>query len=205
MKPIKAIKDPEAFKLLADETRRKIVFLLRVKEMTVSQIAAQLNVTPQAIYHHIKKLLKGEMVEVAREERIDHLIESYYQATAETFFCSVGETPHSIEVATEQTTTVLNALQKLGFNIKYNEDKISQLVDVQTELEKWGKGQEFEDQISELDDVDFLTKQTVQKFAKMLSMSDEEFARQQQTNKKFRNLMKSLTKKEVIQTQTSSL
>jgi DNA-binding transcriptional ArsR family regulator len=204
MKPIKAIKDPEAFKLLADETRRKIVFLLRVKEMTVSQIAAELNVTPQAVYHHIKKLLKVEMVEVAREERIDHLIESYYRATAETFFCSVGETPRSIEVATEQTKTVLNALKKLGFNIEYNEDKISQLVDVQTELEKWGKDHEFEDQISELDDVDFLTKQTVQKFAKMLSMSDEEFAKQQQTNRKFRNLMKALTKKEVLQTQTSS-
>jgi DNA-binding transcriptional ArsR family regulator len=195
MKPVKAIKDPEAFKLLADETRRKVVSLLRVKEMTVSQIAAELNVTPQAVYHHIKKLLKGEMVEVAREERIDHLIESYYRATAETFFCSVGETPRGLEVAKEQMKTVLHALKKLGFKIQFDENKISQLVDVRVELDKWGDSGKFEDAISELDDVDFLTKQKVHKFAEILSVSDEEFARQQKINKKFRDLLRSLVKK----------
>jgi len=194
MKPIKAIKDPEAFKLLADGTRRKIVFLLRVKEMTVSQIAAELDVTPQGVYHHIKKLLKGEMVEVAREERIDHLIESYYRATAETFFCSVGKTHRGVEVAKEQVTTVVNALKKLGFDIEFDENKISRLVDVQTELEE-SKSGKFEDEISELDDVDFLTKQMVQKFAETLSMSDEDFTRQQEINKKFRDLLRSLVKK----------
>ena len=117
VKPIKTIKDPEAFQLLGDETRRKIVFLLRVKEMTVSQIAAELNITPQAVYHHIKKLQKVDMVEVAREERIGHLIESYYRATAETFTCSFGKTPRSREFAREQVTTVLNAMKKLGFNL----------------------------------------------------------------------------------------
>ncbi len=72
-------------KLLGDETRRKIVFLLRAKEMTVSKIADELNVTPQAVYHHIKKLVETELVEVTREVRVDHLIESYYRATAEVF------------------------------------------------------------------------------------------------------------------------
>jgi predicted transcriptional regulator len=63
MKSLKIISDPEAFQLLGDETRRKIVFLLRVKEMTVSQISAELNVTPQAVYHHIKKLQTAEMID----------------------------------------------------------------------------------------------------------------------------------------------
>jgi DNA-binding transcriptional ArsR family regulator len=195
MKPVKSIKDPEAFKLLADETRRKIVFLLRVKEMTVSQIAADLNLTPQAVYHHIKKLLKVEMVEVAREERIDHLIESYYRATAETFFCSVGKTPYSSKVAKEQMTTILNALKNIGFNLEFDENKISQLVNVQSELEEWGDSAKFEDKISKLDDVDFLTKQTVQKYAETLSMSDKDFARRQELNKKFNDLLRSLAKK----------
>lgn len=195
MKPVKTIKDPEAFKLLADETRRKIVFLLRVKEMTVSQIAAELNLTPQAVYHHIKKLLKAQMVEVAREERIDHLIESYYRATAETFFCSVGETPHSVEFARKQMTIVLNALKKLGFKMEFDENRVSRLVDLHAELDKWHGSGQFEDKISELDDVDFLTKQTVQKFAETLSMSDDEFARQQEINKKFRDMLRSLVKK----------
>jgi DNA-binding transcriptional ArsR family regulator len=195
LKAIKAINDPEAFKLLGDETRRKIVFLLRVKEMTVSQIAAELNLTPQAVYHHIKKLRKVDMVEVTREERIDHLIESYYRATAETFFCSVGKTPRSREVAEDQVRDALNALKRLGFNLEFDENQISQLIDVWSELELKGHGSEFEDAISNLDNVDFFTKQTVQKYVETLSISDEEFVKQQELRKKFRDLLLSLVKK----------
>ena len=195
MKAVKVVKDPEAFQLLADETRRKMIFLLRVKEMTVSQIAAALSLTPQAVYHHIKKLMKKELVEVTREERVDHLIESYYQTTAETFICSVGKTPSGVKVAREQVTVTLNALKKLGFKIEFDANKISQLVDLQVEMEECCGSGKFENAISELDDVDFLTKQTVQDYAETLSMSDEKFARQQENRKKFRDLLLSLVKK----------
>jgi DNA-binding transcriptional ArsR family regulator len=194
MKPIKTIKDPEAFQLLADETRRKIVFLLRVKEMTVSQVAAELNVTPQAVYHHIKRLLKADMVEVTREERVDHLIESYYRTTAETFNCSVGKTSHGAKAIEEQVPVVLNALKTLGFNIEYDEKVISRLVEIQVGLEKCCSSGEFEDKISELDDVDFLTKQTVLEYAETLSMCDKDFDKQQELKKKFREVLCSLTK-----------
>jgi len=194
MKPLKTIKDPEAFQLLADETRRKIVFLLRVKEMTVSQIAAELNVTPQAVYHHIKKLLKADMVEVTREERIDHLIESYYRTTAETFNCSVGKTSHGAKAIKEQIPIALKALKTLGFRVEYDDKAISQLVDIQIGLEECCKSGEFEDKISELDDVDFLTKQMVLEYAEILSMCDKDFIKQQELKKRFRELLCSLVK-----------
>ena len=197
VKPIKAIKDPEAFQLLADETRRKIVFLLRVKEMPVSQIAAELGITPQAVYHHIKKLVKGGMVEVTREERCcgGHLIESHYRATAETFFFSIGKTLRSRKVAKEQVMTLLNALKRLGFEIEFDENKISQLIDLRSNLDAFDKSGKFEDAISDLNDVDLFAKQAVQKYAETLSMSDEEFVRQQKLEKKFRDLLLSLVKK----------
>ena len=91
MRSFKVIKDPDAFQLLADETRRRIIYLLRAKEMTVAQIAEELKLTPQAIYHHIRKLKDADMVEVAREERVDHFIETYYRATAEMFNLAHGE------------------------------------------------------------------------------------------------------------------
>src|SRR6266567_3992666 len=69
MKPVKMITDPVAMELLGDDTRRRIIYLLRARELTISQIAEELRMTPQAIYHHIKKLLPVEMVEVTREER----------------------------------------------------------------------------------------------------------------------------------------
>ena len=195
MKAVKQITNPEAFQLLADETRRKVMFLLRVKEMTVSQIAAELNVTPQAIYHHIKKLQKGEIVEVVREERVDHLIESYYRTTAETFSFSVGTTSKGIMATKEHMTTVLNALKNLGFKIEPDDKKISQLVDVQVELKQCCAAGQFEDKISELDDVDFLTKLTVEEYAEILSMSDKEFTKMQELRKKFRDILLSLTRK----------
>ena len=64
MKAFKVIKSPEAFQLLADETRRRIIYLLRAKEMTVSQISAELGLTPQAIYHHIRKMRDAKIFQI---------------------------------------------------------------------------------------------------------------------------------------------
>ena len=68
MRTFKFIRDPNAFELMADDTRRRVVYLLRAKEMTVGQIHHELQLTPQAIYHHIRKLLDAGLVEVAKEE-----------------------------------------------------------------------------------------------------------------------------------------
>jgi predicted transcriptional regulator len=194
MKPIKVIKDPKAFQLLADDTRRKIVFLLRVKEMTVSQLAAELNVTPQAIYHHIKKLTSNDLVEVAKEVRVDHLIESYYIATAESFICSLGDTTINPEFALERTKSVLESLKKIGFELEFNEEKVSKLAEIQGELEKCCLSGKFEDAVSELDDIDIFTKQTVQEYAETLTMSDEEFDNQLDQRRKFREMLVSFKK-----------
>lgn len=204
MKPFMVIKDPEAYQLLADETRRKILYLLRVKEMAASQIAAELGVTSQAIYHHIRRLLKGKMVEVVREERIGHLIESYYRATAEDFILSHGktrpETLHDRKLAEEQVTMVLNAMKTMGFNLEFDEETISQLVDLRVRLDECcaAKNYErFEDKIWNSDKLDLPMKMMAGEFAGTLFMSNEEFAKQQETRKKLRALLLSLASKDV--------
>ncbi len=192
MKHLKTISDPEAFKLMADETRRKIVFLLRAKEMTVSQIAQELNITPQTVYHHIKKLVEGNLVEVTREVRVDHLIESYYQATAEVFHFTVGKTSQGKEVLREDTEVALKALTRIGFKLKYDQKVISDLVELMMEQKDCCGIAEYEDAVSKLDDIDFFTKQNVQEYAGILSMSDEEFVTRDELRKKFRDLLRSL-------------
>jgi len=192
---MKAITDPEAFKLMGDETRRKIIYLLRAKEMTVSQIAETLNLTPQAVYHHIKKLMDGEMVEVTREERVDHIIESYYRATAESFHMVMGKTPTGTQVAKEQMAAILKALKKLGLKIEFNEKTVAQLTNLQVDLDSCCQGAKFEDAIAKLEDVDFITKMYIEEYAHLLAMTDEEFARQQAIEKKFRDTLLSLVKK----------
>jgi len=194
MKAIKTISDPEAFKLFADETRRKIVFLLRAKEMTVSQIAEELNLTPQTVYHHIKKLVEGGMVEVTREVRVDHLIESYYRATAEAFHFTVGKTSHSAKALKEQIEAALNALKRIGFKIQYDEKVVSQLAELQIEMSECHGSKETEDTLAKLDDVDPLTKIEAEEYAGLLSASAKELAKEDELRKQFRDLLRSLVK-----------
>jgi len=189
MKSLKEI-DPEAFQLLGDETRRKIIHLLRVKELTVSQISAELGVTPQNIYHHIKKLEKAGLVEVTREERIGHLIESYYQTTAETFIASIGALRG--KTATVNMLEVLNGLKKLGFKIKADEEIASQLAKMEAKAIKCECAERLEEDIVKLKDTDFMTQEMIMRYADLLTMSDKEFAEKQKLNGKVRQLLLSI-------------
>jgi hypothetical protein len=69
---------------------------------------------------------------------------------------------------------------------------ISELVKLMMEQKDCCGGKEYEDAISKLEDLDFLTKQNVQEYAGILSMSDEEFATRDEFRKKFQELLKSL-------------
>ena len=195
MKAIKVVNDPQEFQLLADGTRRKIIFLLRATEMTVSQIASNLGLTPQAIYHHIKKLQKADLVAVAREERVGHLIESYYRATAEAFLCSVGVTPSGREFFEKQTKTTLDALVRVGFKLEYDEDDIQHLIEKQDELLKCCGEKDYEENLKDtLDDIDNNTLALVKDFGTLIASTDEEFEKKQQLQREFRDTLKSLEK-----------
>ncbi len=140
------------------------------------------------------------MVEVVKEERIGHLIESYYRATAEDFLLTHGkiraQTLRDKQLGQEQITTVLNALNRLGFNLEFDDDKISQLVDLRAELEECCPLKEkSEDEIWNMDDLNLLTKMMASEFAGILLMSDDEFSAKEEKSKKFRSLLRSLASK----------
>ena len=129
---------PEVFKLLGDETRRKIMDLVRDRELNACAIAEELNMTPQTIYHHIKKLEKAGLIHVTREERCGHWIESYYQATAENFCGCSAEKPKE-EPLREDPMDVLNGLNEIGFKMEVNEGKASKLRELQQRRSKFTK------------------------------------------------------------------
>ena len=175
MRAFKVIKDPEAFQLLADETRRRIIYLLRAKEMTVSQIADELDLTPQAIYHHIRKLKDAGMVEVAREERIDHFIETYYRAAAEIFHVEHGE-GEVRELAEKRTREALAALARIGVKVRTDPEAVAKIMEMERRWEQVGMNPEMTDKIAGLEDVDFITRQSLVHYVKLLNMTDSEFA-----------------------------
>lgn len=190
MKGLKVLTDPESFQLLADETRRRIIYLLRAKEMTVSQIASDLGLTPQAIYHHIRKMKAADMVEVAKEERIDHFIETYYRATAEVFHFSHGVQKQGLEAA-ERTKEALKALPKLGFEFQVSDDVAKKLVVLEKKMADLTKKQAFTDKAGALEDVDFFAKQEAAEYAQLLAMTDKEFEEFCGAHSEIRRVLKS--------------
>src|SRR2546429_3944884 len=191
VKAFKVIKSPEAFQLLADETRRRIIYLLRAKEMTVSQIAAELNLTPQAIYHHIRKLRDSDLVEVAREERVDHFIETYYRATAEMFNLSHGEgMPQAY--AEEKTKETLMALSRIGLSARTDPEVVTRIVELAKKMEQFGEQAEWVEKITGLEDVDYFVKQELVHLAKLLAMTDKEFTEYLNLEREYRKLVRSL-------------
>jgi predicted transcriptional regulator len=194
MRTIMEIKDPEAIQLLGDESRRKIIFLLRAKPMNVSQIAEELSLSPQTVYHHIQKLKNAEMVEVVKEERVGHLIESYYQTTAEVFNYTLGKPSAGVETQKKLVETVVNAINRIGFNLEYNDETAQKIVDAENKVESLLHTGKFDEAISKLDDVDFISKEKSVEVAMNLSLSDKEFEDMVASQRKVRELYLSMAK-----------
>ena len=116
--------DEEAFKLLQDETRRKILFLLRDSELTVKEISSELNLTAQNIYHHIKKLQDAGLIKVSEERRSGHLIESSYTTTADTFIYHADE---MVEKSVQSSIDILNGMNEMGIHVDVNEENARRL------------------------------------------------------------------------------
>jgi DNA-binding transcriptional ArsR family regulator len=196
MKSFMYISDPRAFELLGDETRRRIIYLLRANEMTVSQLAASLHLTTQAVYHQIKKLQELGLIVVAREERVEHFIETYYRASAEVFEFRHGETGGSEEV--KRLREALDALAKVGVEVRMDEKAVEKLAELDGEMGKVGLPKELEERISGIDDVGFFTKSKMSELAQMALMSDKQFDKLISSWEEFRDLMtKAVVKKPV--------
>lgn len=196
MRAFKFIRDPKAFELLADETRRRIIYLLRAREMTVSQLAADLHLTTQAVYHQVDKLTEVGLVDVAREERHGHLIEAYYRATAEVFQFTHGEAGSA--EAGKHLKEAFDALARLGVNINVDDQVVAKIAAINEEMEKLGLPRELEEKISGVDDVGFFTKSKMYELARMALMSDRQFEKEISSWRELRDLMtKALVKKSV--------
>lgn len=113
-----------AFALLGDETRRKIIFLLRDNELTVKEIASRLGLTTQNIYHHIGRLQEAGLVRVIEERLSGHLIERFYTVTADTFIYNEDRME---ENEYQSSFDILNGLNELGIGVEVSEENAERL------------------------------------------------------------------------------
>jgi len=187
MRTFKFFNDPAAFEVLADDTRRRMIYLLRANEQTVSQLAVSLKKTPQAIYHQIKILLDNGFVEVAKEERVDHFIETYYRATAEVFEFSHGENPGR-EVA-KQLKEVPEALAKIGLKVNADEELLAKVAKLEGKISALGMRPELEEKVQQLEEVGFFTRQHAYRYAQMATMTDKQFDEMIAATRELRQLL----------------
>ncbi len=180
--------DPKAFELMADDTRRRMIHLLKVREMTVSQLAEALNKTPQNIYHHIRKLVEGGLIEVTREEKIENFIERYYRATAEIFEVTHGrrdEEPTEAEIK-----ETLKALSSAGLIRHADDQTASKAVRLLVRLRAVSFGDDLARKLEKIDDAGLALKLHTTEYAQILLMSDGQFDDYQKVQKDLRGLLK---------------
>ena len=113
-----------AFALLGDDTRRRIIFLLRDSELPVKEIASRLGLTVQNIYHHIGRLQEAGLVRVIDERLSGHLIERFYTATADTFIYNEDRME---ENDYQSSFDVLNGLNELNIGVEVSEENAERL------------------------------------------------------------------------------
>ena len=128
------------------------------------------------------------MVEVAREERVGHFVESYYRSTAEVFEFSHGR-ERTERYAEQEVTEGLQALTKLGLRVRAGKETVSELVEVLRKIDNIGANPKLEETISQLEGVGFMGKQKVAMYTKFLFMTDKEFKEWLNMYERFRTLL----------------
>lgn len=93
-KDIQVIRDADRIKVSLEETREKILELLRINDMTISQLAEALNKDQSTINRHIKKLQEAGFVEITGERKKHHIPERKYGRSADGFILNPdGQNP----------------------------------------------------------------------------------------------------------------
>ncbi len=197
LKPI----SEEAFRLLGDETRRRIIFLLRENELTVREIASELDLTPQNIYHHMRRLQEAGLVGVTEERRAGHLIESYYTATADTF---IYNDDRMEERGLQSSIDVLNGLNEMGVGVDVSEENAERLSELQ-EGRARGVGApsvangictycSFSGYFMKFGPMNPLLLSRIIQYARMLEMTDGEFEEALDQTRRLRGFLLSIKK-----------
>lgn len=136
---VKIIEDPEMIKLAIDPTRRKVLELLRLNPLTVSQMASILDKDQSTIYRHVEKLAKAGFIEQSGERKEHHIPEKIYSRTAKIFFLAPGIGALSgeeviIEHRKKMYEKTSRLMEKMGYRAGDGTEEASN--ELYTEIEK---------------------------------------------------------------------
>ena len=98
------VQETQQLRALADELRAKIVFLLRERAASITELAQALDSPKGTVGHHVKVLERAGLIRVVRTRKVRALTEKYYGRVARLFVL------RSDESLPEDLTGVLGAM-----------------------------------------------------------------------------------------------
>ncbi|MEM3104075.1 MAG: metalloregulator ArsR/SmtB family transcription factor [Candidatus Bathyarchaeia archaeon] len=128
MKEFLIIKDAEVAKLLADETRCKILSLLKIKEMSTNQLAKILDKPASSIDHHLKTLKAAGLIELTYERRRGNIIERFYRASARHYIVSYSLSERAASLFKDWDEKLSEDVALLMQNFGYSISNMSKLI-----------------------------------------------------------------------------
>lgn len=138
-KDLKVVRDPQAVKTAIEDTRSNILSLLRVNDMTISQLAESLDKDQSTIYRHIKKLEEYGYLETVGEKKTHHIPEKLWGRTASVFLLNPSSidtgqpSEMMVEWEREKAARILDLLDIMGYDIG-EEDELEDLVEELSEI-----------------------------------------------------------------------
>ena len=125
---IRVVRDPEKIRICIETTRSKILSLLNVENMTISQLAEVLNKNQSTVYRHVKKLEKHNFIEVSGEKKEHHIPEKIYSRTAKMFLMipqsNDMEDDYEDRWRKESMMKSLEILDKIGYDNEGSEELV---------------------------------------------------------------------------------
>ena len=121
---VQLIHDSERIRILLEETRKNILNLLKIEDMSISQLAEGLGKDRSTIYRHVKKLEEYGYVELKGERIVNNVPGMIYGRTAKIFLpCPRSMEPsdpilESLNWEEENAVQILGCLKTLGYDFE---------------------------------------------------------------------------------------
>ncbi len=180
---IAVIRDPEKFKVCMEKNRCKIMHLLKENDMSVNEIAGEMDKNYTTIFRHIKKLEKNGFVTMVGESRRKRTPETIYGRTANMFIpmlhCRGDESlcGKSLIWNKKHAKNLIDTLEKMGYKNNGGnslETDIYNLFETQARLVK----EKLNDAVIEDEEIKFFDLIRVKYMLLLLEMEiDEELER----------------------------
>ncbi|MFW6142095.1 MAG: ArsR family transcriptional regulator [Candidatus Saliniplasma sp.] len=138
---VELVHDSERIKVLLEDTRQNILDLLKVEDMSISQIAEGLDKDRSTIYRHVKKLEDYGYVELKGERIVNNVPGMVYGRTAKLFLpCPRSMEPgdpilESFSWDKKNTIHILESLNMLGYGFEMSDELVEDISNFFTEID----------------------------------------------------------------------